>query len=141
MIYSEVIKKHFHANSVKNSFVMKFQIPVQENIRKCTSFRCWLQCLVKFPPCEFRTIWRRPVHLWMLFHLVVIFVLYISFYSFYKGLHRSHWSECAHIDPFCSVFLISSYPLIFKRLSTRKPGKTMQKMPQARSQNWLIFCE
>ena len=49
MIYYQVIKKHFHANSVKNSFVMKLQIPVQENIRKCTSFRCWLQCLVKFP--------------------------------------------------------------------------------------------
>ena len=29
---------------------------------------------------------------------------------------------------------------VFKRLSTRKPCKTMQKVLQARSQNWPIFC-
>ena len=49
-----------------------------------------------------------------------------------------HWKFDIRTDMIVSICWTSTQWL--KRLSTRKPCKTMQKVLQARSQNWLIFC-
>ena len=64
--------------------------------------------------------------LWILHHLtptsLPVFVFFsFGFISFIRKfllvlLHRSHWSDSAQIDNFCSVFRISSCPLISKLL-------------------------
>ena len=52
-------------------------------------------------------------------------------------------AEAVRFVRFKSEFIIIGRGclVLLKRLSMRKPCKTMQKVLQARSQNWLIFCE
>ena len=60
-------------------------------------------------------IWRRPVYLWLFFFSFGLFISFIRKFLLVL-LHRSHWSDSAQIDNFCSVFRISSCPLISKLL-------------------------